>query len=93
MLIYTDSLVEANNADGQMLGEEQLRRMVGRLDTQSPETFCPQLLEALETYREGQPSDDDVTLLLLHHNADNPPQQSFGEKMKVIGKMLGLIKI
>ncbi|NLX13547.1 MAG: serine/threonine-protein phosphatase [Phycisphaerales bacterium] len=93
VLMYTDSLVEAKDPDGRLLGEEQLLQIIERLDTQSPETFCPRLLKALEAYRGGHPSDDDITLLLLHHNADNPPQQSFGEKMKVIGKMLGLIKI
>ncbi len=93
VLIYTDSLIEAKDPDGRLLGEEQLRQMVGRIDPQSPEMFCPQLLEALDAYRGHAPAEDDVTLMLLRHNGENPPSQSFGQKMKVIGKMLGLLEI
>jgi len=42
------------------------------------------------TYRGTLPSNDDETLLVLHHNATNPPAQSLGEKLGVMARMLGL---
>ena len=47
----------------------------------------------MTTHRGNKPTGDDVTLLLLKHNAAAPPKQSLGEKMKVMGKMLGLVKV
>jgi hypothetical protein len=41
-------------------------------------------------YRGARPPNDDETLLVLHHNAMNPPAQSLGEKLRVMARMLGL---
>jgi len=47
------------------------------------------VLERVRQYRGGGPADDDVTLLTLHHNAADPPAKT----IKVLGKMIGLVKV
>ena len=93
VLIYTDSLPESKSPEGAMLGEEGLLEMVRGINADDPGQFCRDLLEALSEYRGGVPSDDDMTLVLLRHNAANPPKQSIGEMVKVVGKMLHVIKV
>lgn len=68
VLCYTDSLIEAHGADGQMLGVDGLLRVVQALDMSDPATLIPSLLTALETLAEGNLVGDDVTLLLFRPN-------------------------
>jgi serine phosphatase RsbU (regulator of sigma subunit) len=93
VLIYTDSLIEAMNADGKPLGEEGLLALARSLDPARPETFNRELLAAVAEYRNQAPPEDDVTAVLLHHNAADPPKQSMVEMVKVLGKMMGLVKV
>jgi len=93
ILIYTDSLIEAKSPQGRQLGEKGLLDLVHRLDVQRPGQFCPDLLESVRVYRGEATLEDDVTVLLLHHNAADPPPHSLGEWAKVIAKMTGLIKV
>jgi len=93
ILIYTDSMIESKNPTGEQLGQEGLIESVKKLDTTNHASVCGQLVNQVAQYRRGVPADDDVTVLLLHHNADDPPKQSVGDMMKVMGKMMGLIKV
>jgi len=93
ILIYTDSLIEAMNPQGKPLGEAGLLALARGLDAERPDSLCRSLLQAVTDYRAGTPADDDVTMLLLHHNAADPPRQSLGEMAKVMGKLLGLVKV
>jgi len=51
------------------------------------------LLRSVAEYRDDAPAEDDVTLVLLHHNGEKPPGQSIGDMVKVMGKMVWLIKV
>ena len=93
VLIYSDAAIEVDNPDGEPLGSQGLLEQVGGIDAGHPETFCHALLGAISSYRNNAPAADDVTLLLLHHNGGRPPSQSIGEMIKVMGKMLGLVKV
>lgn len=90
VLVYTDALIEATNAAGRQLRESGLLNLVSRLDAKDPNRLCRSLLDAVADYHNHAPSEDDATLVLLHHNAADPPKQSLGEKMHVMSKMLGL---
>lgn len=90
VLVYTDALIESSGPDGRMLGPQGLLRLVAELDTDKPHRIMPELLGRLQAYRHGQPPDDDQTLLVLHHNASDPPKLSLAEKMRVMTKMLRL---
>jgi len=73
LLVYTDSLVEARNGDGQILGEPGLLKLAKDLPPLPPEPLGRRLLAAVGDYADGQPFEDDVTLVVLHHNAVDPP--------------------
>ncbi len=93
VLIYTDGLVEAHAPDGRMLGEAGLSRIVESLDVADPSSIVPRLLEEVRRFRGSRPLEDDLTVILLRHNAAGPPRKSAGEWAKVVGKMLGLVRV
>jgi sigma-B regulation protein RsbU (phosphoserine phosphatase) len=93
VLIYTDWLIEARNAQGRQLGPEGLLELVRQIDTHDPHSFCNELLDAVARYRDHAAPDDDVTVLLLRHNASDPPVPSLGEMAKVVGKLLHIVKV
>ncbi len=88
VLIYTDALTEARNAEGRRLGEKGLIDLVRRLDTHEPQEL---IAKVLTEYHGRASAEDDETLLVLHHNAADPPKQSIGQRIHVMAKMLGLI--
>jgi len=92
VLIYTDAFIEARSPAGEALGEAGLLNMVGRLDPSDVMQFRGALLAALDAYRGHAPPDDDMTLLLLHHNGADPPWPRFGETVRNIGKLLGFVE-
>ena len=90
MIFYTDALTEAADPSGQLLGEEGLLRLLQGLDPGEPRLLGPALLAGIEQHRAGRPPDDDVTLLVLAHNAEGPRRRSLGEKLDVYAKVFGL---
>ncbi len=80
VLFYTDSLIEAKDAGGKLLGHEGLRRVLGEVDPSQPETFVRELLARIARLsgRGDSPADfqavfnDDVTALLVRRNALKP---------------------
>ncbi len=93
VLLYTDSLIEAANSASLQLGERGLLALVGSLDGTEPDKFINRLIGVISDYRSGAPSEDDMTILLLHHNAAPHPRQSIGEMARVFGKMLNVVKV
>jgi len=91
ILIYTDALIESQNPKGEMLGEKVLLELVRGLDATQPQDLNHKILAAMTAYRHGAAAKDDRTLLVLHHNAADPPKQSIGQKMRAMAKMLGLV--
>ena len=89
---YTDALSEAANPAGKLLGEEGLLEVARRLDLSDsrPGAIGPALLEAVSVHREHRAADDDVTLVILNHNASPTPRLSLGEKVDVYAKVFGL---
>ena len=93
VIFYTDALTEAMAPSGQMLGEEGLLAIVRSLEISQPEHLGPALLEGIHRYRDGGLADDDVTILVLHHNGGPPKRLSVGEKLDVYAKVFGLKRV
>lgn len=94
VLIYTDGLVETRSTEGRMLGQTGLLELLSALDPDRPDTLVHALLERLAAYRAGDASaDDDLSIILLHHNASGPHRQSIGGLAGVLAKMIGLKKV
>jgi phosphoserine phosphatase RsbU/P len=90
LVFYTDALIEAGNEAGQLLGERGLLEIARGLDPSDLGSMGPALLDEVARHRGGSAADDDVTLLVLHHNAGRPPRQSIGEKLDVYARFFGL---
>jgi hypothetical protein len=67
-LAYTDALIESCDADGEMLGENGLLKIVRLLDELPPERQIQSLLDEIGRRYPKNLSDDDVTVLLVHAN-------------------------
>ena len=90
VLIFSDSLVETKSPHGKMLGQKGLLNLVRHLDPGPPQEVLRRVLAMVAEYHGRTPAEDDETLLVLHHNAADPPKQTLGEKMHVMARMLGL---
>jgi sigma-B regulation protein RsbU (phosphoserine phosphatase) len=65
VLCYSDSLTEAKNATGQMLGESGLLQFARTLPGDNPSTLITRLLKTLADQNRANLSDDDVTILMF----------------------------
>lgn len=87
VLSYTDALIESFDADGKMLGEEGLLRIVNLLGDVPAEKLIPSLLQEIgERFPENLAADD-VTLLAVRANGgslDFSPR----EKVDAFGRFL-----
>ncbi|MFO0906884.1 MAG: PP2C family protein-serine/threonine phosphatase [Isosphaeraceae bacterium] len=90
VLFYTDALTEAADPSGRMLGEDGMLALLDSVSAEEPHRLLPSLLERIDTHREGRPADDDVTALVLRHNAAGPRRLTLGEKLDVYAKVFRL---
>jgi phosphoserine phosphatase RsbU/P len=93
VLVYTDSVPESRNPQGEALQLEGLLSAVRGLDPDSPDQICRALTRYLADYRGGLVAEDDTTLLLLYHNGADPAGNSAAGWTRVVAKMLGLMKV
>jgi serine phosphatase RsbU (regulator of sigma subunit) len=85
LLSYTDALIESRDADGEMLGEPGLLRIIRLLGEVEPQKLIATLLEEIaERYPENL-SADDVTALLVRANGQEP-RYSFREKLEAFAR-------
>lgn len=92
VISYTDALIEAVDPSGAALGEKGLLSLADKLDTSRPDVIATSLVEAVKGYRGGKESDDDVSALAFFHTASDPPKMALGERLNVLGRMVGFMK-
>lgn len=80
VLFYSDSLIEAHDSKGRMLGEQGLVQKLESLGRAAPDDVIPRLLEQISP--SGVESmNDDVTAMLISRNAQKPtPSLALGAK-------------
>jgi sigma-B regulation protein RsbU (phosphoserine phosphatase) len=66
LVLYTDGVNEARDTTGEQLGMERLLEMAKGLPTGSAEAAGEALLAGLARFRDGAPSGDDETIIVLH---------------------------
>jgi serine phosphatase RsbU (regulator of sigma subunit) len=93
LLFYTDALTESENQDGAPLGEAGLLEIARRLDTTHPAAIPAALIAALDHFRGDRPVGDDMTFLLLHHNAGPTRRPGLRETVSVYAKAFGLKRV
>ncbi|HXA77080.1 MAG TPA: PP2C family protein-serine/threonine phosphatase [Candidatus Acidoferrales bacterium] len=88
LLSYTDALIESRDADGEMLGEDGVLRILQLLGDVEPQKMTEALLKEIgERYPENL-SEDDVTVLVVRANG-RQPSHSLKEKFSATIRLLG----
>ena len=72
VLAYTDALIESRDADGEMLGEHGLLRIVRHIGDIEPELLTRTLLSEIKERYPDNLTEDDVTVLLVRANGNKP---------------------
>ncbi len=91
LIFYTDALSEAADPSGRMLGEQGLLELMGTLDVAAdPAQLGKAILEAVVRHRNHKAPDDDVTLVVLNHNAKPQRRPGLAEKLDVYAKFFGI---
>jgi hypothetical protein len=87
LLTYTDALIESSDADGEMLGEAGLLRIVRLLGDIEPQKLIETLLKEIGERHPKNLCDDDVTVLVVRASGQEP-HYSFTEKLGALGRFL-----
>ncbi|MBM7845403.1 PP2C family protein-serine/threonine phosphatase [Herpetosiphon giganteus] len=65
LVFYTDGVVEAQNAKGEMWGFENLLNLVKTLPSNHPQEFVQAILAAIRSYSHNIQPHDDITLVVV----------------------------
>ena len=87
LLSYTDALIESCDADGEMLGEEGLLRIINLLGDVPAEKVIAALLQEISERFPQNLSADDVTLMVARANGRSL-HFNFREKIDAFGRFL-----
>ena len=87
LISYTDALIESRDADGEMLSEEGLLRIINLLGDVPAEQLIPSLLREITERFPKNLDEDDVTLLVVRANGGTL-HFSFREKLTAFGRFL-----
>jgi serine phosphatase RsbU (regulator of sigma subunit) len=90
LLSYTDALIESRDADGEMLGEDGILRILRVLGDVAPDRLTATLLAEIETRYPENLSEDDVTVLVVRANG-RKLRYSLGEKLRALGRFMGTL--
>jgi len=89
VVLYTDAVIEARDRAGAPLGTRGLLELVRSWDPSCFDTLSSSIRAALDTFQDGAEREDDLTVLVMHHNAADPPRLPVGERLRVVGRMMG----
>ena len=64
LVLFSDGIVEAENAAGEIFGEDRLHALVEAHGHRQPADLKQRIIDAVETFSQGVPFQDDVTLLV-----------------------------
>ena len=93
VLIYSDSLYESRDASGEQLGRRGLLRLMNDLTDLPPDEQAHTLVERLVTHHGSSDLEDDLTIMLLHHHGEGQVETTMVERLRTMGRMLGLLRV
>jgi phosphoserine phosphatase RsbU/P len=88
LISYTDALIESCDADGEMLGEDGLLRLMRLLPDVAPEKLIETLLGEIERRYPENLSEDDVTVMVMRANGGEA-HYSFSERLGALARFAG----
>jgi serine phosphatase RsbU (regulator of sigma subunit) len=65
LLAYSDGLTEAENPQGQMLGEEAVKKVILSAGPRGSQQLEEQLLSTIHSFTAGRSLTDDITIIIL----------------------------
>lgn len=65
LVLYTDGVLDASNAEQQQFGEERLREAVRASLSLSSAEICRNVMDRLDAFTSGSPQWDDITLAVI----------------------------
>ena len=69
MVLYTDGVTEARNAEGESFGPERLAEALGVVRGESCDELRDRVIATLREFTRGLPFEDDVTLLVIRRTS------------------------
>ena len=76
LIAYTDGITEAVNRQQELWGEQRLEALLKSCSRKTPKEIINKILEQVDTFANGQPQRDDVTLLVMRVHGDR--EASYG---------------
>jgi serine phosphatase RsbU (regulator of sigma subunit) len=70
LVAYTDGITEAENADGQMWGQQRLEKLLCLCGRQTSEEIVQRILDQVSAFTNGGSQKDDMTLLVMQVEAN-----------------------
>lgn len=71
LLVYTDGVTEAENAEDEMFGDDRLKEKSEPLTEKTPRELVETLLQEVETFSKDVPQSDDITLLAIWYRGED----------------------
>ncbi len=71
LVLYTDGVTEAFNGAGEMFGEARLKALLGGSGLLGADRCVGSIFEQVETFANGHPQSDDITVAVLNVTRDN----------------------
>ena len=71
MLLYTDGVYEAKNPKGEEFSVDRLQQLVSACTEQSAAELVTNISEAVDTFTDSCPKDDDLTLIAIEVSGEN----------------------
>jgi phosphoserine phosphatase RsbU/P len=90
VVFYTDALIEAMNAAGELLGEEGLLKIAHNVASGSAASVARSLKAGVREFAGGAQSQDDVTILAIRFAAENKCRPTLLERLGSMSRLIGL---
>lgn len=85
LVFYTDGVVEAVNAQGEIFGFERLRQLLGETTIRRPRSLTRQIVRAVRAFTTDTPQSDDITLVVLRRRYEDRVQEMAEVAQDVLG--------
>lgn len=95
IILYTDSLIEAQDAEGRLLGEAGLLEFLRELGPGDPATLASRTVARAERFNRGLPLDDDATMLVMRCNSERTrrgPRESLAAAWYFLGLVIARLR-
>ena len=66
-MVYSDGVTEAQNPQGEMLGEERLKKIIREGASAGGEVLEKRILQFIQEFTRGMAQTDDITFLLVEY--------------------------